>query len=83
MMTTPDAFEPLRNALERAGVRFAVGGSWASTAHGEARFTNDVDISSRISRWSVWSASLKVYRQRIMQTSTKLVELCDSADRLT
>jgi hypothetical protein len=44
MMATPDAFEPLRNALERAGVRFAVGGSWASTAHGEARFTNDVDI---------------------------------------
>jgi hypothetical protein len=44
MMTTPDAFGPLRIALERAGVRFAVGGSWASTAYGEARFTNDVDI---------------------------------------
>ena len=37
-------FELLRGALERAGVRYAVGGSWASAAYGEARFTNDIDI---------------------------------------
>jgi hypothetical protein len=44
-MTSPaDAFDLLRSALERAGVRYAVGGSWASTAFGEPRFTNDVDI---------------------------------------
>jgi hypothetical protein len=43
-MSLADAFEPLRIALERAGIRFAIGGSWASTAFGEARFTNDVDI---------------------------------------
>jgi hypothetical protein len=39
-----DAFEPLRSTLERAQIRFAIGGSWASTAFGEPRFTNDVDI---------------------------------------
>jgi hypothetical protein len=39
-----DAFSPLRSALEAAGIRYAVGGSWASTAFGEPRFTNDVDI---------------------------------------
>ena len=43
-MSLADAFEPLRSALERAGIRYAVGGSWASTAFGEPRFTNDVDI---------------------------------------
>ena len=44
MISAADAFTPLRSALERAGVRYAVGGSWASTAFGEPRFTNDVDI---------------------------------------
>lgn len=43
-MSLDDAFAPLRSALESAGVRYAVGGSWASTAFGEPRFTNDVDI---------------------------------------
>lgn len=44
MMSAGDAFTPLRRALERAEVRYAIGGSWASTAFGEPRFTNDVDI---------------------------------------
>jgi hypothetical protein len=44
MISAGDAFAPLRSALERAGVRYAIGGSWASTAFGEPRFTNDVDI---------------------------------------
>jgi len=43
---TPGAegYALLRGALEEAGIRFAIGGSWASTAFGEPRFTNDVDI---------------------------------------
>ncbi len=44
MIAAADAFEPLRSALEQAGIRFAVGGSWASAAFGEPRFTNNVDI---------------------------------------
>jgi len=43
-MLPAKAFDLLRSALERAGVRYAVGGSWASTAFGEPRLTNDVDI---------------------------------------
>jgi hypothetical protein len=43
-MSPDDAFDGLRSALEHAGIRYAVGGSWASTAFGEPRFTNDVDI---------------------------------------
>jgi len=43
-MSLAVAFDPLRAALEAAGVRYAVGGSWASTAFGDPRFTNDVDI---------------------------------------
>lgn len=39
-----DAFGLLRTALESSGIRFAVGGSWASAAYGEARFTHDIDI---------------------------------------
>ena len=43
-MSASDSFEQLRSAMEKAGIRYAVGGSWASTAFGEPRFTNDVDI---------------------------------------
>jgi len=32
-MTSGDAFSPLRSVLARAGIRYAVGGSWASTAY--------------------------------------------------
>jgi hypothetical protein len=39
-----DAFEPVRSAFEQAGIRYAIGGSWASTSFGEPRFTNDIDI---------------------------------------
>jgi hypothetical protein len=48
MMSPADAFAPLRAALDEAGVRYAVGGSWASTAFGEPRFTNGVDIVADI-----------------------------------
>jgi hypothetical protein len=34
-------FAPRSN---KPALRFAIGGSWASTAFGEPRFTNDVDI---------------------------------------
>ena len=44
ILDSSEPFELLRGALERAGVRYAVGGSWASAAYGEARFTNDIDI---------------------------------------
>jgi hypothetical protein len=39
-----EAFGLLRRALEEAEVRYAVGGSWASTAFGDPRFTNGVDV---------------------------------------
>jgi len=48
-----DAFEPLRAALERAGIRYAIGGSWASTAFGEPRFTNDIDILGEFTQENV------------------------------
>jgi hypothetical protein len=44
VISTTDAFEIVRAALLAASIRYAVGGSWASTAFGEPRFTNDVDI---------------------------------------
>jgi hypothetical protein len=44
MTPAADVFALLRGALEAAGIRYAIGGSWASTAFGEPRFTNDVDI---------------------------------------
>ncbi len=49
-MSLAEAFEPLRDALERTGIRYAVGGSWASTAFGEPRFTNDVDILAELTQ---------------------------------
>lgn len=44
MTSAGDGFAILRGALESAAVRYAIGGSWASTAFGEPRFTNNVDI---------------------------------------
>jgi hypothetical protein len=38
------AFHGIRCALEIAQVPFAIGGSWASTTHGEPRQTNDIDL---------------------------------------
>ena len=39
-----EPFEILRTALETVGARYAVGGSWASTAYSEARFTPGIDM---------------------------------------
>ena len=47
-MSVSDAFEIVRRAFERAGIRYAVGGSWASTSFGEPRFTNDIDILAEL-----------------------------------
>ena len=47
-----EPFGLLRGALDSAGVRYAVGGSWASAAYGEARFTNDADILADFNRAS-------------------------------
>ena len=63
MMVARDAFGPLRSALEQAGVRYAVGGSWASTAFGEPRFTNDVDIVADFT-----SDSLAVFLDKLLET---------------
>lgn len=52
-MSPADAFEPLRAALERERIRYAVGGSWASTAFGEPRFTNDVDVLGEFTEQNV------------------------------
>src|SRR6185312_9873517 len=47
------AFDLVRSALERARVRYAVGGSCASTAFGEPRFTNNVDILAEFTHENV------------------------------
>src|SRR5579883_1202471 len=44
MIPCSAGFAALVAAFRAAGLRFAIGGSWASTAFGEPRFTNDVDI---------------------------------------
>jgi hypothetical protein len=52
-MSPADAFDILRAALEQGGIRYAIGGSWASTAFGEPRFTNDVDILADLTQENV------------------------------
>jgi hypothetical protein len=43
-----DAFQLLRGALNQSGIRYMIGGSLASSAHGILRSTNDVDIVADI-----------------------------------
>lgn len=40
-------------ALERAGVEYMVGGSVASSAHGEPRATRDIDFAIRLTESAV------------------------------
>lgn len=47
-MTLPQAFQQVRRALDSAGVIYAIGGSWASTIHGEPRHTNDIDFVTNL-----------------------------------
>jgi hypothetical protein len=43
-LSTKDVFEKLRAALDAAGIPYFVTGSFASSAHGVPRATNDIDI---------------------------------------
>lgn len=43
-MSVKDVFEKLRVALEATGIPYFVTGSFASSAHGVPRATNDIDI---------------------------------------
>ncbi len=43
-MSVTSVFEKLRAALEAAGIQYFVTGSFASSAHGIPRSTNDIDI---------------------------------------
>ena len=48
MVTLADAFRVVRSAWDQAGVTYAIGGSWASTVHGEPRHTNDIDFVTNL-----------------------------------
>jgi hypothetical protein len=39
-----EAWRGVRMALDAAGVRFAIGGSWASTSYGEPRLASNIDL---------------------------------------
>jgi hypothetical protein len=43
-VTVRSVFEKLRSALDSAGIPYFVSGSFASSAHGVPRSTNDIDI---------------------------------------
>src|SRR5690242_8984518 len=48
MVTLTDAFRAVRRALDQASVTYAIGGSWASSIHGEPRHTNDIDFVTNL-----------------------------------
>jgi hypothetical protein len=60
MNAVAEAFGLLRDALAAHGIRYAVGGSWASTAFGDPRFTNDVDVLADVS-----TANLSLFLQSL------------------
>lgn len=62
-MPTSNAFDELRIAFQQAGIEYAVGGSWASTAFGDPRFTNDIDILA-----SLTMGNLDAFLQRLPAT---------------
>lgn len=48
-----EAWQGVRRALDGADVRFAIGGSWASTSYGEPRQTNDIDLIAAFTEQSL------------------------------
>ena len=48
MLTLAQVFHTVRRALDQAGVTYAIGGSWASSIHGEPRHTNDIDFVTNL-----------------------------------
>lgn len=48
MVTLAQVFHTVRRALDQAGVTYAIGGSWASSIHGEPRHTNDIDFVTNL-----------------------------------
>lgn len=48
MKSPMNAFESILAALDKLEIRYAIGGSFASSAHGNFRFTNDIDIVVQI-----------------------------------
>lgn len=44
MKSPVEAFEAVLAALDKLEIRYAVGGSFASSTHGNYRYTNDIDI---------------------------------------
>jgi hypothetical protein len=48
MVSLAEAFRTVRRALDHAGVTYAIGGSWASSVHGEPRHTNDIDFVANL-----------------------------------
>lgn len=47
-----EAFLPIAEALEAMGIPYHIGGSVASSAHGVARTTLDVDVVDSQRQWS-------------------------------
>ena len=62
-MPPAEAFDVLSSALEKAKIRYAIGGSWASTAFGEPRFTNDVELLAEVT-----PESLAVFLHNLPET---------------
>lgn len=77
MRAAEEAFAPLRAALDGAGVRFAIGGSWASTAFGEPRMTNGVDVLADFT-----AENLERFLASLPETSFRDAEEARSALRL-
>lgn len=43
-----EALRPVWDEFRRLGVRYDIGGSWASSSHGAARSTLDVDLAAEL-----------------------------------
>jgi hypothetical protein len=53
MKSAVDAFEAILAALDKLEIRYAIGGSFASSTYGNYRYTNDIDIVVQIPDFQV------------------------------
>ena len=63
-MTVDDFFNRLIDALDRADVPYMVTGSYASSAHGTPRATNDIDIIIAPTDAQLWELMRELHNDR-------------------
>lgn len=79
-MNEQDAIRDFFERIERTYIPYLVGGSMASSAHGNPRQTNDIDIALQLDESAV-SAFLKEFGEDFMVSRSTIMQALEDGDQ--